>query len=117
MESVTMPDSGRVDTFSIVGDVEGTVENLVFPISIDVADGKLVIAHVLPVFKAGSCDGGFRIGASIEAPPLRKLAILPIPSYHDGARVIATTHKKAWVLAVEVGDARQEPIDAIAIVV
>ncbi len=59
-----------------------------------------------------SCVAG---DVGVERPPLRELRAVEVVGGHHGPRVVAAAQDEARVLAVEVGDAGEEPVDAVAV--
>ena len=91
----------------------GAVHDLVSSVAVHVADAEVVIALAAPggvwIRRAGV--------AGVEGPDVGERAVAPVPGREHRARVVAAGHDQAGPLAVEIGDAGQEAIHAVAVVV
>ena len=80
-------------------------------VAVDVGDAEAVVA----LAAIGAVAG--RAVVAVERPAPGQLAVAPVPGGQHGARVVAAAHDDARPLAVEIGDAGEEAIDAVAVVV
>lgn len=54
---------------------------------------------------------------NVEHFQVRQAAVAPVPGGQHRSRVVAAAHDEARTAAVEIGDAGQEAVDAVAIIV
>ena len=80
-------------------------------VAIDIGHRQIVISLAAIVAVAR------RAVVAVEDPALGELAVAPVPGGQHGPRVVAAAHHQARPLAVQIGDAGQEAIDAVAVVV
>ena len=78
---------------------------------IHVADGEIVIALAAIVSISG------RAIVAVERPGSGELAVAPVPGDENGPRVVAAAHDQAGARAVEIGDAGEETVDAVAVAI
>ena len=105
VQRIAMTQSGGVHRGAVVIDGGGAKDDLVTSILVDVGDRQVVIT--LPVI------GG--VVVAVEHPALCELAVAPVPGGDHRTRVVAAREDGAGPLAVEIRDAREETIDAIAV--
>src|SRR5262249_56079795 len=79
---------------------------LVPAVAVHVAYAEIVIALSRVAF--------ISFVSAVESPHARQLAVAPVPRGQHRAGVIATAHHQARPFAVEIGDGREEAINAIA---
>ena len=106
MKRVAVEQARVVQRHAVVVDGQCAEDDLVEAVTVDVGDGELVVALPL-VFRAGF--------VGVEGPALDELAVHEIPRDDHRACVVAAAHHQRRVLAVEVGDAAEEAVDAVAV--
>ena len=85
--------------------------DLIFPVAVHIADGQAVRA-----LSAIREICGVAVIA-VERPTQRERTIPPIPRREISARVVAATKYRAWSQPIAVSHAREEAINAVAVVV
>ena len=113
VHGVTVTELGGVARSTITVDTHGTVDDFVAAIAVDVGDADAVVA--LAAVGIGAVGGAVFI--AVEEPALGEFAVAPVPRDEGGAGVVAAAHDNAGADAVEVGDASEEAIDAVAVAV
>src|SRR5262249_26242608 len=106
MHRVAVPKAGRVKPLAVVVNHAGAVYDLVPAVAVHVAYAEIVIALSRVAF--------ISFVSAVESPHARQLAVAPVPRGQHRAGVIATAHHQARPFAVEIGDGREEAINAIA---
>src|SRR5262245_678167 len=113
MKRVPVSPARREKPGPVVINRAGTVHDLVSSIAVHVADAELVIALSAP---RGVWIGRAGV-ACVEGPDSCERAVAPVPGREHGASVITSGHNEAGPLSVEISDARQEAVHAIAVTV
>ena len=105
------PEPGRVPPLAVAADHARAVDDLVLAVAVHVADADAVVAlpAVRPVARGAV--------VAVEDPAAGQLAVPPVPRGQHRPRVVAAAEDDARPLAVEVRDARQEAVHAVAVVV
>ena len=106
VQRVAVLETRVVERRAVVVDGQRAEHDLVESVAVDVGGHELVVALAL-VLLAGH--------VRVERPALDELAVDEVPRDDHGARVVAATHDERGVLAVEVRDAREEPVDPVAV--
>src|SRR5262249_3975152 len=113
MKRVAVSQARREKPGPVIINRAGPVHNLVSSVAVHVAYAELVIALSSP---RGVWIGRAGV-ARVEGPDVGERAVAPIPGREHGASVITSGHNEAGPLSVEISDARQEAIHAIAVTV
>src|SRR5262249_2501800 len=113
MKRVAVSQARREKPGPVIINRASAVHYFVSSIVVHVAYAELVIALSAP---RGVWIGRAGV-AGVEGPDVGERAVAPVPGREHGASVITAGHKGAGPLAVEIGDARQEAIHAIAVTV
>src|SRR5262249_21971064 len=113
MKRVAVSPARREKPGPVIIDRAGAVHDLVFSVAVHVAYAELVIALSSP---RGVWIGRAGV-ARVEGPDVGERAVAPVPGREHGASVITSGHNEAGPLSVEISDARQEAIHAIAVTV
>ena len=109
VQRVAVAEAGGVEPLAVAANATGAVDDVVAAVAIDVGDAEAVIALTAIVAIAG------RAVVAVERPAPGQFAVAPVPGDEHGTRVVAAAHDEARPLAVEIRDAGQEAIDAVAV--
>lgn len=107
VKRVGMTEPGAVEAGAVVIDRDGTVDDLLPAVVVDVGDRELVVALA----------GVDRVVGREEGPTTGERAAAPIPRDDVDLGVVAAAQDKRRALAVELGETRDEAVDAVAGVV
>ena len=107
MDGIAVPHVGRVEWGSVVVNSHGTVSDFVASVSIDVAHTEVVVALAR--------IAGMLVG--VEEPAEGQVLAIPIVGGEVRLGVVASAEDGAGVVAVEVGDASEEAVATVAVVV
>jgi hypothetical protein len=111
VQRVAVAEARRIEPLPVVVDDGGAVDDLVAAVRVHVADGEVVVA--LPAERLVARRAVF----AVERPDARELPRAPVPGGQDGARVVAARHHEARAFAVEVSDAGEKTVNAVAVAV
>ncbi len=105
VQSVAVTQAGGEAAVAVGIDDHGVVNDFVLAVAVDVghADGMSPHAAV----------GGIAL-VGIEDPARGELAVAPIPGGEDGSAIVASAHDDAGADAVEISDAGEEAVGAVA---
>lgn len=109
MHGIAMMKSCCVQSFAVVIHCHGTINDLVFPISVYVRHTQIMIA--LP--------GITRVtgGIGIKCPLFGQLSITPVISHEHCAGVVPTRHDQTWALSIQISNGGKESVHPIAVVI
>ncbi len=111
VEGVAVAPAGGVETGAVVVDDHGAIDDLVAAVVVHVGDGEGMVAL------AGEGAVGLGAGGAVEEPAFDELAVDDVVGGEGGAGVVAARHDQARAGAVEVGDAGEEAVGAVAVAV
>src|SRR5262245_2506876 len=98
------------ETGAVVVDRTRAVHDLVFSISIDVANAEIMITLTSPVGPWVRCASV----TSVEYPTTGEHTIAPIPCGKHGASVVATRHHETRSLTIKIRNGTEKTINTIS---
>src|ERR1044072_5267890 len=111
MERIAVTQARRIETRPIVVNDRRAVDDFVSAVLVHVANRQVVIALTAESLVRG------RAVLAVERSDACELSAAPAPGGEDGARVVAARHDEARPLAVEISDAGEEAVNAVAVAV
>lgn len=100
-----MSHSGRVESFAVVIDSTGTVNDFVASIIIHIAYTQIVVSLSGVLLASGM--------VAVEYPTVLQFFSVPVEGSQNSTRVVASTHNDTWVYSVKVGYTSQEAITSV----
>jgi len=83
------------------------VDDLIFPVIVDISDAQTMVSLPCIAFVTGL--------VAVKRPQLSQLAVPEVVSGKHRSCVIAARHNKARPFTVQIGDACQKPVHAVAV--
>src|SRR5690606_18600138 len=109
MQCIAMTKSGRMQTLTIVVNDTGAVNDFIPTVAIYIGNANVVVA-LTRIREIARCAV-----VTVERPQPRQLTVIKIPRGKNRSRIVSAGHDKAGTLTVEVSDAGEEPVAAVAI--